>query len=491
MARPTIEYLSREDREYVHEQTVRVLEEVGIGFNTPAAIDLLEEAGAPVDRARLSAKLPWELVERCLATAPREVRLAARDPRHDVVLGDGSVTFCTDGTGTYMYDEVTGARSEGSAAALRTTMTLFDALPEVDYAWPSISARDLHPLTAGLEIEALSLRWFSKHLQDEVREVAHVRPLLEMFEAVAGASMWDRPIFSTIDCTVAPLQHEKDMTEATMELVKAGVPVLILPMPLTGTTSPITPLGTAIVNMAELLSAVVLFQLVQPECPLISGVGAAAADMRSGDYLCGTPEVALVNVICIEMSRRYGLPVTGSAVTCDAKASNHQAGAEGMMTGMACALAGADSLLAFGLVDGAETVSLSKVMLDCDTVGALKRLLRDEPVDEAHALAADLREVGIGGHFLACRSTRRFTRAGELWQPRLWQRGPVEPHAGDALVRAAREQALELLQAHEVPPLPDDVADEVEAVIERYARVAGAPGERVHWRGVEPLEVHA
>lgn len=489
MARARIEYLSRGDREYVHEQTVRVLEEVGIGFNTPAAIDLLEEAGAPVDHACLTARLPWELVERCLATAPGEVRLAARDPRHDVVLGDGSVTFCTDGTGTYMYDDVTGVRSEGSAAALRTVMTLFDALTEVDYVWPSISARDLHPLTAGLEIEALSLRWLSKHVQDEVRDPAHARPLLEIVEAVAGASMWDRPIFSTIDCTVAPLQHEREMTEATMELAKGGVPIVILPMPLTGTTSPITPLGTAIVNMAELLSAVVLFQLVQPGCPLISGVGAAAADMRTGDYLCGSPEAALINVMCIEMSRHYGLPVTGSAVTCDAKASNHQAGAEGMMTGMACALAGADSLLAFGLLDGAETVSLAKAMLDCDTVGALKRLLREDPVDEARALTADLREVGIGGHFLARRSTRERMRAGELWQPRLWRRGPTDEAGGDALVRAAREQALELLRSHDVLPFPEDVADQVEDVIETYARSVGAPTERVRWNAVKPLEV--
>jgi trimethylamine---corrinoid protein Co-methyltransferase len=488
VARPRIEYLSREDREYVHEQTVRVLEEVGIGYNTPSAIDLLEEAGARVDHARLTAKLPWELVERCLATAPSEVLLAARDPRHDVVLGDGSVTFCTDGTGTYMYDESTGERTEGSAAALRTVMTLFDALPDIDYAWPSISARDLHPATAGLEIEALSLRWLTKHVQDEVREPAHAGPLLEILEAVAGASMWDRPIFSTIDCTVAPLQHERDMTEATMELAKAGVPVLVLPMPLTGTTSPITPLGTAIVNMAELLSAVVLFQLAQPGCPLVSGVGAAGANMRTGDYLCASPEAALINVLCIEMSRYYGLPVTGSAVTCDAKASNHQAGAEGMLTGMACALAGADSLLAFGLMDGAETVSLAKTMLDCDTVGALKRLLRDDPVDEARALAGDLHGVGIGGHFLAARSTRQFMRAGELWHPRLWRRGPTESHAADELARAAHGQALELLQTHEVPPFPDDVTEVVDDVIERYARASGAPADRVRWREVEALE---
>src|SRR5450759_3576706 len=280
-----------------------------------------------------------------------------------------------------MYDDVTEVRSEGTAHALRQVMRLFDALPEVDYAWPSISARDLDRLTAGIEIAAITLDCFSKHVQDEVREVAHVKPLLEIFEAVAGGSLWDRPIFSTINCTIAPLQHEREMTDATMELVKAGVPVLILPMPLTGTTSPMTVLGTSIVNMAELLSAVVLFQLAQPGCGLISGIGAAAADMRTGDYLCGTPEVGLINVICIEMSRFYGLPVTGSAVTSDAKASNLQAGAEGMIMGLACALASADSMLAFGLMDGAENVSLAKVILDCDVVGMIKRFVREGAVD--------------------------------------------------------------------------------------------------------------
>ena len=212
MARARMTYLSEAERQFVHEQTAYVLEEVGVGYNTPAAIDLLEEAGAEVDRARLRARLPWELVERCLKTCPRQVRLAGRAPGTDVVLGDGSLTFCTDGTGTYMYDDVSGVRSEGTARDLRQVMRLFDALPDVDYAWPSISARDLDPLTAGLEIEAISLDCFGKHLQDEVREVAHVKPLLEIFEAVAGGSLWDRPIFSTVNCTIAPLQHEREMT---------------------------------------------------------------------------------------------------------------------------------------------------------------------------------------------------------------------------------------------------------------------------------------
>lgn len=482
MARPRITYLNEADRAFVHEQTVRVLEDVGIGYNTPEAIELLAEAGAIVDRERLTAKVPWELVERCLASCPKQVLLAGRDPAHDVVVGDGSLTFCTDGTGTYMLDDVTGERSEGSAAALRTVMRLFDALPEVDYVWPSISARDLDPLTAGLEIEAISLAGCSKHVQDEVRDPAHAAPLVEMFEAIAGASLWERPIFSTIDCTVAPLQHERDMTEATIALARAGVPVLILPMPLAGTTSPITVLGNSIVLLAELLSAVVLFQLARPGCALISGVGAGVADMRTGLYLAGTPECGLINIVGIEMSHYYGLPVLGSAGSGDAKVSNHQAGAEAMLTGMACALAGADTMLAFGLVDGAQSVSLATTVLDCDTVGAIRRLLRDGPLNDAEALVDDMIEVGIGGQFLSSRSTRERVRAGELWRPRIWQRQAYEQYADTTLVVEAAAMAEALLAAHEVTPLADDVAREIDAVIERYARSVGAPHDRVRWR---------
>ena len=71
MARLHATLLSETERDTLHEQTLTVLEEVGIAYNTPLAIDLLEEAGAPVDRQALTARLPRELVDRCLETTPR------------------------------------------------------------------------------------------------------------------------------------------------------------------------------------------------------------------------------------------------------------------------------------------------------------------------------------------------------------------------------------------------------------------------------------
>jgi trimethylamine:corrinoid methyltransferase-like protein len=139
-------------------------------------------------------------------------------------------------------------------------------------------------------------------------------------------------------------------------------------------------------------------------------------------------------------------------------------------------------MLAFGLMDGAETVSLAKVIMDCDVVGMIERFAREDPVDATTALTGDIAAVGVGGHFLGARSTRQFHRAGELWQPRVFQREPFETYAGRSLARDAAEQARELLAAHTVPPLADDVVAEIDRVIESYAQSVGAPQARVRWR---------
>jgi len=473
VARARLEYLSADDREFVHEQTARLLEEVGVAYNTPGMTDLLTEAGAVVDAERLTARLPWELVERCLATVPKEVALAGRDPAFDCVVGSDGVVCTSDGAATYMLDDLTGERHEGTRDDLATMVRLYDAVPEIDFVWATITPHDVDPRAGNLEMARISFANCRKHLQDEVRVPDQAPVFVAMLEAIAGAPLRERPIYSVTNCTVAPLQHDREMTEAHVMMAEAGAPVFVLPMPQMGTTGPMSVLGTCILNMAELLSTVVLFQLAVPGCPMVSAVGSAAAEMRSGLYLAGAPEDALINIVCIEMSRHYGLLSQGSGVSCDAKACDLQAGVEGMMTGLACVLAGCDALLAFGLMDGAQTASLAKTVLDADTVNAIERFAREDPVDATTALIDDIVEVGIGGHYLARKSTRQRYRAGELWQPQLWQREPFERYAGRPLVKDAWDRAQSLIVANDVPPLPEDVARHCDRLIGDYLRAKG------------------
>jgi trimethylamine:corrinoid methyltransferase-like protein len=102
----------------------------------------------------------------------------------------------------------------------------------------------------------------------------------------------------------------------------------------------------------------------------------------------------------------------------------------------------------------------------------LKRFLRETEISETTALVEDIREVGIGGHYLGQKSTTRFARAGELWQPRVFRRGTFASHSHTTLVQDATDRAREILARHEVLPLPDDVDRHIDRVISDYAQLA-------------------
>ena len=227
--------------------------------------------------------------------------------------------------------------------------------------------------------------------------------------------------------------------------------------------------GTCIVHMAELLSTVVLLQLAEPGCAVISGVGSAVAEMRTGGYLAAAPEIGLINLTCLEMSKYYGLLTQATGISADAKTANFQAGSEGGMTGLCAALAGADSLIATGAFDGVQTASLAKAVLDNDQLGALRRYIRESPIDESTALVDDIVEVGIGGHFLARKSTRAFSRS-EIWRPEVFQRGSFEEHRGPghSLIEEAVARARHLLATHEVAPLDDAANAAIDAIVARH-----------------------
>jgi trimethylamine--corrinoid protein Co-methyltransferase len=469
MARLQARLLSEAERDTLHEQTMTVLEEVGVAYNTPVAMEVLEGTGAILDREHLRAQLPRALVARCLETTPRTVLLAARNPAHDVRLGDGGLSFTTDGTVTYVVDDESGERHEASAADLRTLMPLFDALPNADYVWPIVSARDLDPLTANLEIEAISFRCCAKHVQDEVRSPEFVAPLLEMVAAVGGGPVAARPVFSAINCTLAPLAHDGPMTEASIALARAGVPIAVMPLPLMGTTAPITVAGATVVALAELLSAVVLFQLAAPGCPLIASPVPAAADLRTGLFLSASPEARAATLAGVEMAKRhYGLPTQGGGIGGDAKAPDFQDGIEA--GGLLDALLGADSLVGLGCIDGVQITSLATIVLHDDAASLVKERLRDVSFDRAACLLDDIRAVGPGGHYMAQPSTRRH--AHDAWQPAVLRRGAFEAYQGRTLVQDALARARELLATHEVEPLPDDVDRHLDEVVADHRRLA-------------------
>jgi trimethylamine---corrinoid protein Co-methyltransferase len=466
---PQLSLLDAAALEVIHERTLEVLWSTGARYASRRALDVLQSAGARIDRERGVAHIPAHLVESALGTVPRTCLLAGRAPGTDALL-DGSYTFVTlDGSAAGVLDHRSGERRRSTARDLAEAVTIGDYLPEVGIMWGAVVATDAPP-NAQVPFEMATItRSTGKHVQNEVQRPEEVPYVLDLFRAACDDGQWhpERPVFSVTYCPVSPLQHEKEMSEAVMALAPQRVPIAVYSLALSGATAPLTLAGAIVQTNAEILSSVVLFQAVQPGCPMIYVADCGILDLRAGVYVCAGPEAILMNLGLTELARFYGLPVSATGFSSDAKETGMSCGLDDGSTSLASMLARCDLLYGIGLLDAAQMLFLPKMVMDAEVVRQWRRVVEGVVLDDEHLAVGLIDEVGPGGHFLKTKATRRAMRAGEHVQPSVFLRGT---HGGgvcsDALdLERAALEVERILAEHTPPPLPPGGDERVEEIL--------------------------
>lgn len=459
--KPTLSVLDREGVEQIHRAALELLRDVGVRFDSEIAEDLLREAGHSVDPDTRAVHFVPELVEQSLTQLPSSVLLAGRDEKRDVVLGSGVVHTCNDGQGTFMIDPETGLRRPSTLADVVMSTRISDALEGLDYHWPPLVPGDVPDSVRTLTETAIAFMHTTLHVQHEIKHPEEVPHLLDMLDAILGDHRRhaERPIFSVTCCTVSPLRHEGEMTDACIELARNFVPICLMPMPLAGATAPVTLAGTLTMAAAEFISGAVLYNLARPGAAMILGGGASILDMRTGLYSAGAPELSLLNIALTQIGRHIGVPVMNQGLVSDAKTPGTQAAFEKAVNGTSAFMAGCDVVNGLGLLDSNQLMALEQLLIDDEMARMLRRATRGFEVDPEHCMLDLAREVGIGGHYLGQRRTLEYLRKGEHFQPTLAFRGSYEAWQERQYneVEAAREEAKRLLKEHEVAPLGPEV----------------------------------
>jgi trimethylamine--corrinoid protein Co-methyltransferase len=453
--------LDRAAIQQIHQAALDLLQNVGVKIASEPANALLREAGQQFDTSTGVVWISPDLVEQCLSKLPSRVLLAGRDETRDVVLGTGKVHTCLDGQGMYALDPDSGQRRPSELRDLVAATRLSDALESVDYLWPNVVPTDV-PQTVRTCVEsAVGFIHTSRHVQHEIKELDEVPYLLEMFDILLGDRRRhaERPIFSITCCPVSPLQHESDMTTASIELARNDVPVVVMPMPLAGATAPVTLAGTLAMLLAEFLSAVTFYQLARPGLPMILGIGATILDMRTGLYSAGAPELSLLNIAMTQIGKHLEVPVMAQGLVTDAKAPGAQAAYEKAVNGLSAFMAGSDVINGVGLLDSSQLLALEQMVIDDEITKMLRRIERGFEIDDEHLMLDLIADMGHGGHFLGQRRTLEYLKKGEHFQPKLSFRGAFQAwqDSGYDEVAAARERANHLLKEHEVLPLAPEV----------------------------------
>jgi trimethylamine--corrinoid protein Co-methyltransferase len=470
MSQPSLTLLSAADLELIHQSTLDVLARVGVVFRSDKAIDVLERAGCHVAHDTRQVRFPPELVSWALERVQREILLAGRNAQHDVVL-DGSKTYASlAGICPHIVDADTGVYREPSLNDLADVVKTADALHAYDIVWYSLSPTcGLTPEMVDLRALACMLANTSKHIMGQVVTPHEVPFVLEMLAlATDGALPAERPVFSAIYCPVAPLQHETEPLEAAMEMARRRVPLNIYSLALAGATGPASLAGTIMQTNCDVLSAVVLFQLVEPGCPLIYSANAGIMDMRTSLIAIATPETMLMNTAQIELAHWYGMPALSVGYVSDAMELGFRGGLEDVALAIQTHLSHPDIIVGMGAVGGAQGVSLVKMAIDAEVKELVNRLIQGIVVDGEHLGVETIAEVGPGGHYLARKETRAHVRDGEHWLPDLLSRSAESRQQGmSGEIQRARRAVSTILTTHTPETLPDGVDTAISELLEQ------------------------
>lgn len=471
MTMASMSVLSRSDKEKVHGTALRILSETGVRVESAEVLNILAHAGAKVDTGSQRAWLEERVVAEALRTTPRKVRICSRGGRDHTVPEDGVQLISTDGQPPAVLDLEKGVKRPSKLKDLTDLIVLADALPEVDFVWPPVVATDMPSDKSSYYEFLVAIAYSSKHIQHGAASSDEARFQIDVCSAILGSreELRRRPIFSDVCTPISPLRYDHGEAEALVELARAGVPVVHLSMAIAGSVTPVTVAGSLAVIAAENLCGIVMSQAASPGAPCIYSSFSGVTDLKSGVFLCGTPEGILMDSAAIEMAHHYGLPCCAGGPSNASRSLLAEAGYQTGMTALASLLTGSDLMVGLGGLDRAAMMSPEKMVMDCEALRWLRRLRQGIAIDDDRLGLDAIKRQGPGGTFLSDPHTLRHMRKDLMIPQTTGYHSLEQPDPmSDEMVAFAKRRVKEILASHKPPLLDKRTAEKVGDVARRY-----------------------
>ncbi len=464
---PHFSMLSREDCLQIHQASLTVLRRTGVEVLCPEALTLLQKAGADISGNLV--KFPSSLVEWALAAVPNQFNLYQRGSEEVAIQLDGRSCYFGPGSDTFRYlDPRSGERRNFKLADIADCARLCDALPEIHFVMSMGVPRDVPDDRYFWYQYATLLQNSTKPIVVVCDTLADMEAITAMAAAVAGGM--DRlsqfPNILLYSEPTTPLQHSPSATEKLLFCARHSIPITHSPAPMIGGTAPITLAGAVALGNAEVLSSLVMHQLQNAGAPFLYGHGTHHLDMKTMISVYGAPEFQLARVMAAEMGRFYSLPVWGYAGHSDSKVVDGQAAADAQFSVMTALLAKTNLNHDVGYLEAGLATSPEMIVLTNELITQTRHFVSGVRLDD-EALALDvIHEVGPGGEFLSHDHTMKHWR--EFWLPQTFDRQRLESwqESGEKAINGRlREQAITLMDEHQVTPLAPSICTEIERIL--------------------------
>ncbi|MEM6477465.1 MAG: trimethylamine methyltransferase family protein [Pseudomonadota bacterium] len=466
---PLTQVMDAEQVARIDAASMGILEDVGVVFRDPIALEDWKRVGAEVRGE--TVHLDRGLVKELIATIPSNFMFRARNSANDLAFGKDHSIFVPM-TGAPFLRDLEDTRRGPTLEDLGNFHKLSHMLPAIHSSAHHIVEPMDHPIShRHLRITYSSMKHSDKTFMGMTTSPKNAEDVIDMCRILFGADFLETNQVVTGNCNGnSPLVWDETMLGAMRAFSRANQPVLCSPFVLGGANTPASVAPTVAQLNAEALSALAYTQVIRKGAPAIYGHYLSTVSMKSGAPMAGTPEISLMNYMIGQMARFYDVPWRSSNTLGGAKTFDAQSGYESATTLMAVLHAGCNYIWhSAGWNEAGMHCSMAKFVVDAEQCAMGYRMAEGVRWDDFDEALAAVRDVGPGGHYLGHPHTlENFQRA--FFMPELFDNNSIEQWQAEGAIEV-NERALaytrQLLNAYEEPLLDPGLN---EALLDYIAR---------------------
>ncbi len=464
----------------IHEYTLRILENPGMRIHHDGMLVALSKKGAKVDFESNTVFFPRKLIEESIKLIQADYK-EGRTPQYlngvtSEFTGKNCIQAKFGGACIQFLDWKNRIFREPTEVDLINLVKLGQALPEVATVGnPVVYLKDkngnpIEPRMQRIKTAALVAKYTDKPGATEVWNTKELEFLIEIGSVIRGSkdAYFNNPCFITAKETIAPFILEKNAAEVLLALASKDLPCIIIPMPISGVSSPVSLFSNVLIGNAEILATAAAIKAIYPQASIIGGMISGSMDMATGTANFATPEATLQDIGLSEVHEKlYGFNF-GIGCYLDAKYPGIQNVIEKTFKYFVLAAKNRFTC-AVGLVNGGKCFSAEQSVLDIQILQNIQKFMEGISISNEEELLKIISKIGIGGSFLQEEDTllnyRKYLMVPELFDHTLSQ--GLEKDLNMDILFKANDKVEKILTRTDLYEINKDMAKEIDDIVLR------------------------
>ena len=444
----------------------------GIHLDHDDMLKDLAAAGCIVDLETKDLKFTKEVIDRAVASIPKEFTLFSKSGQHDLKFPHPEGKFYTrTNTGAPNYRNINNETHFTKVSEVEEWYHIANQLENINYfTLPSTSGEEVPGDAVDIYTLERALKLANKHIWIQPYEAQNVQYLIDMAAAAVGGHdvLREKPIVSFIACSVPCLTYKHMDAEVLYRCAKAGIPVQPCSLPTAGANTPVTAQGTGFVAATEVFAMIVMLQLLCPGLPVIATTLLFSMDMMSTYTLQSNTEITMARLMNMQLFEQgYNIRAHSYGTGTDSLTIDEQNMIERTSLIQAMALSDASVLGGAGQLETAKTISPVQLIMVNEIFGIAQRLRTGlEFNDETIGWNELVNKVDIEPGFLL--SDHTFAHFMEPHRPDMFNRDGLvrwEENGSKTLQEFAVDKFHALMANKNEFALAEDKAAAVDAVL--------------------------